>query len=90
MKFDRSRFTATAKATGFQADNLEKVLRLRKLLNEFQKHSFLRGKLVLKGGTALNLSLLFCLASVKITQRTGPPNAIALIRARNGSTLHKS
>ena len=44
MKFDRSRFTATAKATGFQADNLEKVLRLRELLNEFQKHSFLRGK----------------------------------------------
>jgi predicted nucleotidyltransferase component of viral defense system len=58
MRFDRSRFTATAKATGFQADSLEKVLRLRELLNEFQKHSFLRGKLVLKGGTALNLFYL--------------------------------
>ncbi len=58
MKFDRSGFTATAKATGFQADSLEKVLRLRELLNEFQKHSFLRGKLVLKGGTALNLFYL--------------------------------
>ena len=58
MKFDRSRFTATAKATGFQADNLEKVLRLRELLNEFQRHSFLRGKLALKGGTALNLFYL--------------------------------
>ena len=58
MNFDRSAFTATAKATGFQADNLEKVLRLRELLNEFQKHSFLHGKLVLKGGTALNLFYL--------------------------------
>ena len=42
----------------FEADNLEKFLRLRELLNEFQKHSFLRGKLVLKGGTALNLFYL--------------------------------
>src|SRR5260370_17878500 len=58
MKVERSRFTATAKATGFQADNLEKVLRLRELLNEFQRHSFLRGKLALKGGTALNLFYL--------------------------------
>jgi len=58
MKFDRSRFTATAKATGFQADNLEKVLRLRELLNELQRHSFLLGKLALKGGTALNLFYL--------------------------------
>jgi predicted nucleotidyltransferase component of viral defense system len=58
MKFDPSSFPATAKTTGFQPDNLEKVLRLRELLTEFQKHSFLRGKLVLKGGTALNLFYL--------------------------------
>jgi predicted nucleotidyltransferase component of viral defense system len=31
---------------------------LRELLIEFHKHSFLRGKLVLKGGTALNLFYL--------------------------------
>lgn len=58
MRFDSTRFPATAKQTGFEAGNLEKVLRLRELLNEFDKHSFLRGKLVLKGGTALNLFYL--------------------------------
>jgi len=58
MKFDPSSFPAAAKATGFQSDNLEKVLRLRELLTEFQKHSFLVGRLVLKGGTALNLFYL--------------------------------
>jgi predicted nucleotidyltransferase component of viral defense system len=58
MKFDPSSFPAAAKATGFQSDNLEKVLRLRELLTEFQKHSFLGGSLVLKGGTALNLFYL--------------------------------
>jgi predicted nucleotidyltransferase component of viral defense system len=55
MKFDPSSFPAAAKATGFQSNNLEKVLRLREPLTEFQKHSFLSGRLVLKGGTALNL-----------------------------------
>jgi predicted nucleotidyltransferase component of viral defense system len=58
MRFDPTRFPAAAKSTGFDAGNLEKVLRLRELLNEFHKHSFLRGKLVLKGGTALNLFYL--------------------------------
>jgi hypothetical protein len=33
MKFDPSSFPAAAKATGFQSDNLEKVLRLRDLAN---------------------------------------------------------
>jgi predicted nucleotidyltransferase component of viral defense system len=58
MRFDPVSFRATADATGFQADNLEKLLRLRELLIEFHKHSFLRDKLVLKGGTALNLFYL--------------------------------
>jgi predicted nucleotidyltransferase component of viral defense system len=40
---------------GFDAANIEKVIRLRQLLSEFHKHPFLRGKLVLKGGTAINL-----------------------------------
>ena len=31
-----------AKANAFDAGNLEKLLRLRELLNEFQKHPFLR------------------------------------------------
>jgi predicted nucleotidyltransferase component of viral defense system len=58
MKFDPASLRVTATATGFQPDNLEKLLRLRELLTEFHKHSYLRNKLVLKGGTALNLFYL--------------------------------
>jgi hypothetical protein len=59
MKFNPTTLRTTAKATGFDANNnLEKLLRLRELLTEFHKHPFLRGKLVLKGGTALNLFYL--------------------------------
>jgi predicted nucleotidyltransferase component of viral defense system len=58
MKLDAANITAIARGTRFQADNLEKLLRLRELLTEFHKHSFLRNKLVLKGGTALNLFYL--------------------------------
>jgi predicted nucleotidyltransferase component of viral defense system len=47
---------ATAKR--FQAENVEKVLRLKQLLVEFGRHGSLIGKLVLKGGTALNLFYL--------------------------------
>jgi predicted nucleotidyltransferase component of viral defense system len=58
MKFDEAQITNLARDTGFPANNLEKVLRLRELLTELQKHPFLQGKLVLKGGTALNLFYL--------------------------------
>ena len=50
---------------GFDASNLEKVIRLRQLLIEFHKHPFLQGKLVLKGGTAINL-FYFGLARLSI------------------------
>jgi predicted nucleotidyltransferase component of viral defense system len=58
MRFDAAQITKLARDTGFPANNLEKVLRLRELLIELHKHPFLRGKLVLKGGTALNLFYL--------------------------------
>ena len=44
-----------ASAHRFQADIVEKVLRLKQCLVEFDRHPVLKGKLVLKGGTALNL-----------------------------------
>src|SRR5208337_1410717 len=47
--------TAQAEATGFRPDVLEKVAHLLGLLDALQSHPFLKGKLVLKGGTALNL-----------------------------------
>jgi hypothetical protein len=58
MKFDAAEITKFVRDTGFPADNLEKVLRLRELLAELHKYTFLQGKLVLKGGTALNLFYL--------------------------------
>jgi len=44
-----------AAATGFAADTLEKVIRLLSLLNALRSHPFLKGRIALKGGTALNL-----------------------------------
>jgi predicted nucleotidyltransferase component of viral defense system len=54
MTVSPSQITALAKSTNFPAHNLEKVLRIRELLVELHKHPFLKGKLVLKGGTAIN------------------------------------
>ncbi len=58
MKFTPAQIRELAQNTGFPPENLEKVLRLRELLIEFHRHTILKGKLVLKGGTALNLFYL--------------------------------
>ena len=55
MKISPEKLSAEAEATGFRPDVLEKVAHLVGLLNSMQSHPFLKGKLVLKGGTALNL-----------------------------------
>jgi len=44
-----------AGTTGFRVDMLEKVVRLLRVLEGMRDHPFLKGKLALKGGTALNL-----------------------------------
>lgn len=44
-----------AGSMGFRAEIVEKVIQLIGLLNELFDNSFLRQRLVLKGGTALNL-----------------------------------
>ena len=58
MKFSPTQIRELAADAHFPPENLEKVLRLREMLIEFHKHSVLNGKLVLKGGTALNLFYL--------------------------------
>ena len=55
MKISIERLSAEAGATGFRPDMLEKVVHLLNLLETIRSHPFLKGKLVLKGGTALNL-----------------------------------
>jgi predicted nucleotidyltransferase component of viral defense system len=46
-----------AAATGFQAEPLEKAARLLQILESIRSHPFLKNRLALKGGTALNLFL---------------------------------
>ncbi len=57
MKISRQRLMSESQATGFRPEVLEKVIHLLNLLNGFQSHPFLKGRLALKGGTALNLFL---------------------------------
>ncbi len=55
MKISPETLIAEAESTGFRPDLLEKVALLLDLLQALQSHPFLKGKLVHKGGTALNL-----------------------------------
>ncbi|MCE5276423.1 MAG: nucleotidyl transferase AbiEii/AbiGii toxin family protein [Planctomycetaceae bacterium] len=57
MKISRQKLTREAQATGFRPEILEKVIHLLNLLEGFNSHPFLKGRWVLKGGTALNLFL---------------------------------
>lgn len=55
MKISPEKLIAEAEATGFRPDVLEKVAHLLGLLDAIQNHPFLKEKLALKGGTALNI-----------------------------------
>ena len=55
MKISTEKLENEAEATGFRPDVLEKVALLLGLLDALRSHPFLKGKLALKGGTALNL-----------------------------------
>lgn len=55
MKISHEKLIAQAEATGFRPEVLEKVAHLLGLLEALGSHPFLKGKLALKGGTALNL-----------------------------------
>ena len=58
MRFSSSEILTAAKTSGFREDVVEKVLCLMHLLNMLNSHTSLKGKWVLKGGTALNLFVL--------------------------------
>ena len=55
MRVSAEKLAADAAATGFRSDVLEKAIHLLGLLDVMCSHPFLKGKLTLKGGTALNL-----------------------------------
>jgi|GEM_PF-1820712 len=54
MKISPETLAVQAEATGFRPDMLEKVALLQ-LLDAIRSHPFLKDRLVLKGGTALNI-----------------------------------
>lgn len=54
LKPDRKYFESLSENTNFQKDILEKVYRLADLLKTIYNDEFLKGKLVMKGGTAIN------------------------------------
>jgi predicted nucleotidyltransferase component of viral defense system len=56
--FTKTDLLTTAEQRGYRPEILEKVFRLMNLLSEFMSVSYLRDRLVLKGGTAINL---FCI-----------------------------
>jgi predicted nucleotidyltransferase component of viral defense system len=58
MRLTESDILPIAEKTGFRVEMLEKVVLLLNLINNLNSHPFLKGKWVLKGGTALNLFLL--------------------------------
>lgn len=58
MNLDNQTLLRESAEMGFRPEIQEKVIRLILILNSIQEHPFLRDKLVLKGGTALNLFLL--------------------------------
>lgn len=55
MTLSREQLQRVATETGFSLDSLEKVWMLVRLLNQLTAHPFLGPRVVLKGGTALNL-----------------------------------
>jgi len=55
MRISREHLLGEAVATGFRPEVLEKAVRLLNLLEGFRSHPFLKDRLALKGGTALNL-----------------------------------
>lgn len=57
MEFDKRVLGKKAKELGFVRDTLEKVYRLINILNFINLHPLLKQNLILKGGTAINLTI---------------------------------
>jgi predicted nucleotidyltransferase component of viral defense system len=55
VKISKERLLQESEATGFRPEIIEKIFHLLHLLESLCSHPFLKGRLVLKGGTALNL-----------------------------------
>lgn len=57
VEYNRAELGKAAKTNGFVRDTFEKVLRLKEILRYLNEDGYLRGHLVLKGGTAINMTI---------------------------------
>ncbi|MCM1495838.1 MAG: hypothetical protein NC089_08610 [Bacteroides sp.] len=60
MQLDRLTLGRMAKELGFVRDTLEKVYRLADVLKFMESDELLSKRIALKGGTAINLTILIC------------------------------
>jgi len=58
LRVSEAELASLAAETGFRSEILEKVIQLLNLLSAIFSHPYLKDRLVLKGGTALNLFIL--------------------------------
>lgn len=56
-EYNKSVIDRIAKENGFVRDTFEKVLRLKEVLKFINEHEYLKEHLVLKGGTAINMTI---------------------------------
>lgn len=105
MRVSREKLRAEGNATGFRLEILEKVIHLFNLLEGFNSHPFLRERLALKGGTALNLFVfnvprlsvdidLNYVGSpereVMLTERSKVEEAVRAVCSREGFSIRRS
>ena len=57
IEYNRVELGKAAKERGFVRDTFEKVLRLKEILRYFNEDKYLKEHLVLKGGTAINMTI---------------------------------
>lgn len=57
IEYNRVELGKAAKEKGFVRDTFEKVLRLKEILRYFNEEKYLKEHLVLKGGTAINMTI---------------------------------
>lgn len=105
MIFSKQQLQREANSTGFKMEHLEKVFLLMNLLSDFATFPQLKDKLVLKGGTALNL-FIFDLPRLSVDidlnyignidrdamliERPQIQSTITAICERNGLTLDRN
>jgi len=104
VRISKEKLFSEAETTGFRPEVLEKVIHLLTLLEGFRSHPFLKGRLALKGGTALNF-FLFHLPRLSIdidlnyigatereamlTERPKIEDAIQAVCAREGFSVRR-